>query len=361
MKKLFKTKANLFTLYGALFGLIFPIVSTLFDAFLKFSNVGINSIITVQSQNPMLWVIDSAPLWLGLFARIAGIKQDVLNASISELESINDRLISENEQRGEIEEQLRKKNMIMEYDLESARIMQKSFLPAIPDYKHLDIDFKYIPMKKVGGDYLSIINLKESGLGVFIADVSGHGVSASLITSLIKISSDRACHNYGLQPHKFMDKLNKELINALTGDHLVTALYGLFHEKKDGFYFTYARAAHPHPIIWRSNDRKAELLDSHGVPIGFDENSEFEEISIQLHQGDQVYLFTDGILETRNMQDSLLEFDGLADIIKKANNQNSLMNKKLDLIMEELELFRGGQEVKDDRVIIGSMVKQTVL
>ena len=80
--RFWQSEANKFTLYGAIFGLLFPIIATLLQAFLKHGNLAMSSLIDVQLTDPLLWIIDSAPFWLGLFARFAGRRQDNLKEII---------------------------------------------------------------------------------------------------------------------------------------------------------------------------------------------------------------------------------------------------------------------------------------
>ena len=115
-----------YTIYGALFGFLFPVVSSLFEAFLRYKNISFTSIINVQLTTPLIWVIDTAPFFLGLFARSAGIRQDAL----------------------------KEKNDIINEELKAARIIQESFLPDIPGFKGLEIYYSYIPREEVSGDFL---------------------------------------------------------------------------------------------------------------------------------------------------------------------------------------------------------------
>ncbi|MEZ4711397.1 MAG: hypothetical protein R3A44_29655 [Caldilineaceae bacterium] len=78
MSKFWQSEANKFTLYGAIFGFLFPVIATLLQAFLKHGNFSMDSMVDVQFTDPLLWIIDSAPFWLGLFARFAGRRQDNL-------------------------------------------------------------------------------------------------------------------------------------------------------------------------------------------------------------------------------------------------------------------------------------------
>ncbi|MBX3012684.1 MAG: hypothetical protein KF832_14305 [Caldilineaceae bacterium] len=84
MRRFWASEANKFTLYGALFGLLFPVIATILEAMLKVGNLSWEAIVTVQRSDPLLWIIDSAPFWLGIFARFAGRRQDYLKRLLME-------------------------------------------------------------------------------------------------------------------------------------------------------------------------------------------------------------------------------------------------------------------------------------
>ncbi len=79
---LFSTEKNNYTLYGALFGLLFLVVATVFDARFRWGHVSPSMLATAQLADPLLWIIDTAPFFLGFFARIGGIRQDRLHEAL---------------------------------------------------------------------------------------------------------------------------------------------------------------------------------------------------------------------------------------------------------------------------------------
>lgn len=84
MEKFWDSEANKFTLYGALFGLLFPVIATVLEALLQFGSLSWSALLSVQRLDPLLWIIDSAPFWLGIFARFAGKRQDHLKQLLRE-------------------------------------------------------------------------------------------------------------------------------------------------------------------------------------------------------------------------------------------------------------------------------------
>ena len=178
----FKSETTKYTIYGVLFGFLFPIISSIFESWLRYKNISFYSIITIQLTTPLMWVIDTAPFFLGLFARFAGKREHAL----------------------------KEKNQLMNEDLKSARIIQESFLPDIPTFKGLEIYYSYIPREEVSGDFIILNEINPNKLGVFIGDVSGHGISAALITSFTIALINKVYKNLDIEPDVFFNKLNKE-------------------------------------------------------------------------------------------------------------------------------------------------------
>ena len=110
-------------------------------------------------------------------------------------------------------------------------------------------------MEELCGDYYDIIESKDpSLLGIFISDVSGHGVPAALITAMVKILISTS-GNFKLKPSKLLKYLNNSLIDQ-TCDHFLTAFYATYNIINK--IFTYSIAAHPSPILIR--DKKVQTI-----------------------------------------------------------------------------------------------------
>ncbi|HOG44769.1 MAG TPA: SpoIIE family protein phosphatase, partial [bacterium] len=98
-------------------------------------------------------------------------------------------------------------------DLTAARLVQQEIIPQrSPSSELVEIAFRYLPMEEVGGDYFTFVDFREhDSLGVFIGDVSGHGVPAALYTMTVKAVTDRLFRKYNLNPSRFMEVLNNEM------------------------------------------------------------------------------------------------------------------------------------------------------
>ncbi len=252
------------------------------------------------------------------------------------------------------EEALRGRNQAIEKDLLTAQLIQKSLLSTnIPELDWLKVDYRYLPLDAVGGDYFSLtpLPLREGGLSIFIGDVSSHGVTAALFLSLVKATCERIYRKYALEPAQFISRLNVELFGNMPLSFL-TATYGVFGLSENGQKdFTFSSAGHPYPIVFRDYQKKAEYVYSKGTLIGMFKDLEFQEKNIPLNKGDRVFLYTDGIPETLNEKNDIIGFDMLPELIRQTYDPS--LGKTLDNIIDAVNQFKGNLALSDDIVIIG--------
>lgn len=254
------------------------------------------------------------------------------------------------------EKNLRKRNEMIEQDLRNAQLIQRALLPReLPAINEIRIDYRYIPLESVGGDYFSLTQLREGGLGVFLGDVTGHGVSAALFLALVKAFTDRACRRFGREPKEYFTMLNGDLLDNMTTNFL-TAVYGVFRidQEKKKVFFTFTKGGHPPPMVHRAETGLVETFDVNGTLLGMMPNAEFEQKTIELGRGDKLFLYTDGIHETMNIKNQFFGLEGLAGSIKKADSGS--LTETLDKIIKGIQAFRGKAPVRDDIVILGFQI-----
>ena len=250
------------------------------------------------------------------------------------------------------------RNEIIEADLLKAQIIQKALLPARPPCsERLAVDFRNYAMNKVGGDYFSFTPLGADELGVFIGDFSGHGVSAALFLSLLKSVSERVCRSYGRQPVDFIRELNRELLDNMMY-FFITALYGYFSfPGGDGSaVFTFSKGGHPDPLIFRAGTGDVNFLECPGTILGQFPSIRLNEISVEMKKGDRIFLYTDGLPETRNSENDFFRFSNLIPLFRRSTA--GTLSGTLDAIVTEIDAFRGPVKPEDDIVIIGIEVMQ---
>lgn len=163
----------------------------------------------------------------------------------------------------------------------------------------LETSFAYHLTSGIGGDIFDFIYLNDHCCGIFLADVSGHGVPAALIATMIKANFSSIMQKKSKTPSRLLEELNKSMQNLPEGNYF-TALYGIFETKKN--IFTYCRAGHPSPIyLTQGKEKGVRQLEAGGLPIGMFEDCFLEEETISLHKGDRFLFYTDGLTEEKGL------------------------------------------------------------
>lgn len=202
-------------------------------------------------------------------------------------------------------------------ELEIAREIQLSILPAeMPQTPSLRVAARYVPMTAVAGDFYDFMIMDRDRIGILLADVSGHGVPAALIASMVKIAiAAQAPH--ADDPARVLAGMNQALCGKLQGQ-FVTAAY-LFIDSGAG-RMRYAAAGHP-PILWdRCKDQTVETVEENGLMLGFLPQAAYTFTEKQIGSGDRFLLYTDGVLEASNEADEFFGKDELQKRIVGARN-----------------------------------------
>jgi hypothetical protein len=190
-----------------------------------------------------------------------------------------------------------RKLLAIEQELDIARRIQRSNLPSkLCSPGGLDIAARYVPMSTVAGDFYDIQTAQESGVGILIADVSGHGVGAALIGSMLKVAfaSQAECLS---NPARVLTEVNR-ILQGKMEESFVTACC-LFIDVANG-KVQYANAGHPPALLWRSSKRELCRLPLGGTIMGPFPGSVYQNATLDLAKSDRLVLYTDGIIETKN-------------------------------------------------------------
>lgn len=188
----------------------------------------------------------------------------------------------------------------IEKELEIARQIQSSILPReVPRVAGLDIAARYVPMAAVAGDFYDFIVVDEKRVGILVADVTGHGVPAALIASMLKIAL-AAQTTLASDPAQVLSGLNHSLCGKFEG-HFVTAGYLFMDTEKQ--IFRYAGAGHP-PLLFGSLEAGQQgafrEIESNGLLLGVSQEAKYRPLELPFRPGDRCILYTDGVLEGKN-------------------------------------------------------------
>ncbi|MBN1533268.1 MAG: serine/threonine-protein phosphatase [Spirochaetes bacterium] len=242
-------------------------------------------------------------------------------------------------------------NAMLNNELMLAGSVQRNMIPSsTPSLRDVDIDAIYSPMIGIGGDLYDYIECGvPDTVGIFVCDVSGHGVSAALISSMVKANLN-AIRGTDPSPRWLLQYLNERLVNQI-GQYFVTAFYGRLSagEKR----FTYCRGGHNSPLLVRGGT--VIELRGKGRMLGVVKDLGFEEIELDLKKDDRLVLYTDGLIEARNDAGELFGEARLVDVIVKSLHMENA--GFVEAVYRAARDFQNRQMFQDDVCIISIHIR----
>ena len=188
-------------------------------------------------------------------------------------------------------------------ELEIARAIQASTLPRdVPKLAGLAIAARYVPMSEVAGDFYDFLVDDETHLGVLIADVSGHGVPAALIASMLKVAF-AGQSQFASDPVRVLTGLNRSLYGKFE-EHYVTGAYVFFDLEKK--LMRYGGAGHPPIMLASGFTNTVRRIEENGTVLGLIPHATYTATEVSLQPLDRCLLYTDGVFEA--MSPSLEEY-----------------------------------------------------
>ncbi len=182
----------------------------------------------------------------------------------------------------------------VEQELTTARRIQDSILPdAAPQFPRLRFAMRYQPVTSVAGDFYDFLTIGTHLVTILVADVSGHGVPAALVASMLKICF-AAQRERADNPAAILAGLNEMLRGSLGGQYVTAACAAIDVEAGS---ITYAGAGHPPALLLRRDTGTVLQLDENGLFIGPFPDAAYSNLSVPLQSGDALLLYTDGIIE----------------------------------------------------------------
>jgi len=182
-------------------------------------------------------------------------------------------------------------------DLDQARKAQQFLLPdKFPASSKLSFASFFVPMDEVGGDFYNVISLQDDNYGLVIADVSGHGIPAALLTFMSStIFSSVATTS--LSTAETLSTVNMKLHGKMPEDKFLTMFYMIYNPETS--ILKYSQAGHPVSIVLRTSMSEIIPLSTNGSLVGPFSNEEvsFEEQEIKLIPGDKVIMYTDAVMD----------------------------------------------------------------
>ena len=239
------------------------------------------------------------------------------------------------------------KNKELEYDLVTARKIQKALLPKVlPRVKGFTFATLNIPSKAVSGDLYDLTWLNNCRLGITIGDVSGKGTPAAILMASI-YSSYKRILNKQVSVAARITELNEIMCeNVLSGTYTTMFFGELETESKK---FTYCNAGHFPPVVIRKSKKVIKLTEG-GTVIGFVKKAKYFQAELKLKAGDVLLLYTDGLTEARNRSGELFDLKKVIQLIQK-NPASSALDLK-EKILYNIKKFIKKSNFDDDLTFI---------
>jgi serine phosphatase RsbU (regulator of sigma subunit) len=240
------------------------------------------------------------------------------------------------------QDQLRRMNQQMTRDLLIARRVQEALVPERTfTSPRLSIRSAYIPSEVLSGDFYDYFSV-DGSMYLFVADVSGHGLPAAILVSLLKsyihteAGSERSLSS-------FMTRLNDFLFSASLPTQFATA--ALFRINA-GRELVYSNAAHPPFLLHQRQSGKTILLEQPSNLLGAMPNMPFEEHSVNVAPGDTLFVYTDGLTDRVNRSGEFYSIDRVAALLDQS--QGADLGTVYDSIFADVSNFAATEEFKDD-------------
>ncbi len=241
-----------------------------------------------------------------------------------------------------------RKLFAIEKEIELAKKILMSAIPQkTPSPAEIDISVAYIPMNEIGGDYYDFVPVGDDKIGILLADVTGHGIAAALIASMVKIVFN-ICKHHAESPSRLLEEMDV-ILHGNMSDNFLTAAY-IFIDKKKGTA-KFARCGHePFLFFNRSSGAYREYLPR-GSAMGCLKKCSCEEIEVEIGDNDRIVLYSDAIIEARRNGSELFGNENLKmEIIASSDKTAEQFNNSL---LDAVNEWKGADsDMEDDYTCI---------
>ena len=241
-------------------------------------------------------------------------------------------------------------------ELNVATQIQADMLPRIfppfPGRKELDLYASMNPAREVGGDFYDFFLIDENHLGLVMADVSGKGVPAALFMVIAKtLIKNRA--QMGGGPAEILSYVNEQLCEGNDAELFVTVWFAIL-DMTTGKGLA-ANAGHEHPALRRAGGEYELVIYRHSPAVATMKGMRFREHEFELHPGDSLFVYTDGVAEATNAHDELFGNERMLEALNE--DPDATPEKLLPTVRKHIDRFVGDAPQFDDITMLGLLYK----
>lgn len=242
----------------------------------------------------------------------------------------------------------------LEDELELSQIVQRALMPQqMPSVPGLELAAFSRPAEILGGDYFDFFHFNSGSFGVAIADVVGHGVSASILMSSLQTAL-RTMVPQSDSPAEVLQNINHFYIHNINLTTFITAF--LAHYDAQNHILTYSNAGHTSPLVIQRRADKEVWLKPTNAAIGLSEAYNPQPATAKLSPDDILLLYTDGITEVMNPNTEQFGMQRLADLVK--NNSDLAAQDLVSVIRQAINRFSAGRPMADDATMVAIKINQ---
>ncbi len=252
-----------------------------------------------------------------------------------------------------LKREVEEKKDALEDDLEVVSVVQRRLLPKnLPEIEGLKLAVHYETSLYAGGDYYDLVKIADDQWGFLVADAEGHSAPAAVMMAMT-CALFRSDQQAPSEPGELLYFLNEHLCKV-ADPSFVTALYVVYDAGRRTLKI--ARAGHPLPMIYRSAEKKAIEFNCSGVfPLGIDRYEQVPVTEAQLHPGDRILMYTDGITERFNTDGKTY---GEERLLRQLEAGSDLQPQELlTEIMKDVNDFANGRPADDDQALLLGIVE----
>lgn len=264
----------------------------------------------------------------------------------------------------EVNERLEYRTRQFERDLALATLVQQKFIPKNLRSENFSAEVRYVPTTGIGGDHAGIFPVSPERLYVTISDVTGHGIASALVTEairsqlrpLLRRQMDTA-FQYSIEPVDVVRELNEQFFREFQSLGMLLTFFIAMVDSNEGT-LTYSGAGHPPPILQCCRAHNMIELRSQNIILGAAEDCILDsgQDTIDIHRGDRIIFYTDGIIEANSDGKDMLGLDGLKKIIEKHYETPPV--KLADEILTVARETYGDNETDDMSLVLLDILKR---